>query len=79
MVDTNFKRSEALAILSINYAIAECRALLSELKKVTLDGFNEESSKKAVRLDFTITFYQLNSMLVNNFYNLDFFTRKSRV
>ena len=32
-----------------------------------------------MRLDFTITFYQLNSMLIDNFTDLDYFTRESKV
>ncbi len=76
VVDTNYQRSEALSIMGINYAIAECKALLNELKKITsADAFKEEHSKKAMRLDFTITFYQLNSMLIDNFMDLDYFTR----
>ena len=39
VVDTNFKRSEALSIFSLNYAIAECKTLLNELKKLGPESF----------------------------------------
>lgn len=36
-------------------------------------------SKVAVRLDFIITFYQLNCLLVDNFYDPDYFARNSKI
>lgn len=48
--------------------------MLSDLKERL--AFTEEDSRRAVRLDFTITFYQLNCMLMSSFHELSFFGRE---
>lgn len=39
----------------------------------------EDQQKVALRLDFTITYYQLNCLCVDNWSDIDYFARTSKV
>ncbi len=52
----------------------------SELCKLENKCTNEdEFSKLALRLDWTMTFYQLNCLLIDNFSDPDYFARNSKI
>lgn len=60
-----------------------CKSLWEELNKlsnvVSSDLYESEFSKIALRLDFTMSFYQLNCLLVDSFHDPDYFARNSKI
>ena len=83
IADSNLSRSEALGILGISYAVEECKLIHAELQKLEDKVSTEEYlgvfGKEALRLDFTITYYQLNCILLESFSDPDCFSRVSKV
>jgi hypothetical protein len=43
------------------------------------DDYLSSFNKLALRLDFTMTFYQLNCLLIDNFHDPDYFARNSKI
>jgi hypothetical protein len=85
-LDKNYQRSEALALASIYYCIEDIKDLSRQLKEDSLireladDGvLPEEQQRLALRLDFTVTYYQLNCLCVDNWSDIDYFARTSKV
>lgn len=73
-------RCEVLSLLAIKYSIEECRSLWREVKDIPDGkGSDLEFQKAALRLDFTMTFYQLNCLLIDSFYDPDYFARNSKI
>jgi hypothetical protein len=80
--DTNFSRAELLSLLSAKYSIEECKQVWAELcrkkERHSEEEYNASFSKVALRLDFTMTFYQLNCLLIDYFHDPDYFARNSK-
>ena len=67
-------------MLAIRYCIEDCKSVWSELCKLESKHAEEEIfGKVAHRLDFTITFYQFNCLLIDNFHDPDYFARNSKI
>ncbi len=80
IADMNYARSELLSLVAIRYSIEECKNLWIELCKLESKHADEESfGKVALRLDFTMTFYQFNCLLIDNFHDPDYFARNSKI
>lgn len=78
--DVNLTRSELLCLLAIKYSIEDCKGVWNELCKLESKHGEEESfGKVALRLDFTMTLYQLNCLLIDNFHDPDYFARNSKI
>ncbi len=83
VVDLNFLRSEYLSMLGLSFAIEECKNIWNWLEKEKVGASEGELQGKmgseAMRLDFTITYFQLNSILIDNFQDAEYFTRMSKL
>jgi hypothetical protein len=79
--DTNYTRAELLSLLSIKYSIEECKQIWADLSKRVEKSSEDENgfSKPALRLDFAMTYYQLNCLLIDNFHDPDYFARNSMI
>lgn len=83
IVDLNFQRSEYASMMGVNFAIEQCRSIWNTLQKeknvaneTELQG---KSLMQAVRLDFTMTYHQLNCFLLDQFNDPEYFGRVSRL
>lgn len=81
--DNNYARSEVLSLLGIKFSIADCKNLWADLCKLEYKCTDQDGqshfNKVAMRLDFTMTFYQLNCLMVDNFHDPDYFARNSKM
>ena len=72
--------------MAIGYTIEECKGIWGQLvhqfgedNKVYSDGQLREFASLAGRLDFAITYYQLNCLLTDSFHDPDYFARNSKI
>lgn len=83
IADDNLSRSEYLSMTGLAFAVDEAKVIWQDLGRVkTLPQEGELPGKTqddALRLDFTLTYYQLNSLLVDNFYDPEYFARMSKL
>lgn len=82
IADMNFQRSEFLSMQGLSFAIEECKNIWQTLdkEKPTYEGeLQGKLQSEAMRLDFTITYYQLNGFLVDNFNDSEYITRVSKL
>jgi len=83
IIDLNLFRSEFLSIQSIKLTIEECKQLWKSIEGEKVKPSESELEGKylsnALRLDFTMTYYQLNTFLVDNFNDSEYFCRMSRL
>lgn len=73
IADSNLQRSEWTSMLGISFAVEECKGIWQLLEKEKPGSEGELQGKlqsEALRLDFTMTYYQLNCLLVDNFNEL---------
>jgi hypothetical protein len=73
VADMNFYRSEYLSMLGLSFAIQECKTLwqgLESERSARSEGeLQGKGQSDALRLDFTMTYYQLNQFLIDNFHD----------
>ena len=83
VADLNFYRSEYLSMLGLSFAIQESKVLWQALESDRPNRPEGEIQGKmqsdALRIDFTMTYYQLNQFLIDNFNDSEYFTRVSHL
>jgi hypothetical protein len=84
IADSNLQRSEYLSMLGVSFAVEECRSVWGMLERDRPQGSIDSelagrTQSEALRLDFTMTYYQLNCLLLDNFHDLEHFTNTSRL
>lgn len=69
--------------MAIGYAIDECKQIWTQLvsleTKVSSESYLKEFAILAGRLDFAMSYYQLNCLLTDNFHDPDYFARNSKI
>ena len=82
-IDLNIFRSEFLSIQSFKFTVEECKQLWKSIEGEKSKASDSELEGKylsnALRLDFTMTYYQMNTFLVDHFFDSDYFCRMSRL
>ena len=67
-------------MLGLNFALGECKNVWQWLEKERPSEEGELQGRlqaEALRLDFTITYFQLNGFLIDNFHDSEYFARMS--
>lgn len=85
-LDKNYQRCESLAVGAVHYCIEDIRELSKQLREdLTVRELADDAllpedlQRKALRLDFTLTYYQLNCLSLDNWSDIDYFARTSKV